>query len=105
MATNAEITHVLFRGLINAFAPRPQNDKYWRLNVAKAVPAWDEVKKHWFWPDETIHHHDNYKHLPELDDTAAARGELMKMTKEYLGEADVEKAIDACAQALSADLE
>ncbi|KAJ6011672.1 hypothetical protein N7451_003084 [Penicillium sp. IBT 35674x] len=35
IATNTESTHLLFRYLVDAFAPSPQVKKYWRLNVAK----------------------------------------------------------------------
>ncbi|OTA97970.1 hypothetical protein M434DRAFT_64686 [Hypoxylon sp. CO27-5] len=104
IATNSEIMHILFRGLIDAFAPRSRTPKYWRLNIYKEIPAWDEEKKKWFFWREKVHHHDDYEDMIELDDTSGARGKLMEMTKEYLRRKEVEEAIKACAQALRAHL-
>ncbi|KAI1412648.1 FabD/lysophospholipase-like protein [Hypoxylon sp. FL1857] len=104
IATNAEITHILFRGLIDAFAPRTRAPKYWRLNVSKEVPAWDEERRKWFFWREKVHHHDDYEGMVDIDDTSGARGKLMDMTKEYLGRKDVQEAIKACAEALRAHL-
>lgn len=47
IATNTESTHLLFSGLIKAFAPRPGSEKYWRLNVARDRPQdswWKRTK-------------------------------------------------------------
>ncbi|KAI0842885.1 acyl transferase/acyl hydrolase/lysophospholipase [Hypoxylon sp. FL0890] len=104
IATNAELTHILFRGLIDAFAPRPRTPKYWRLNVSKEIPAWDETKKKWVFWSEKVHHHADYEDMIELDDTSGARSKLMDMTKEYLSRKDVEESIKACAEALRAHL-
>lgn len=43
VATNTESTHLLFSGLIKAFAPHPGAEKYWRLNFTRDPP-----EKSWF---------------------------------------------------------
>lgn len=40
IATNSEITNILFRSLINAFAPQGMAKKYWRFNVGDGFPDW-----------------------------------------------------------------
>lgn len=102
IATNSELTHILFRGLINAFAPLPRTTKYWRLNVAQEIPAWDEIKRIWVFLTKEEHHHADYKPVIELDDVSGALGPLMEMTKQYLEQKEVQDAISACARALDA---
>jgi hypothetical protein len=38
IATNTENTNILFRVLVDAFAPHAQTKKYYRLNVSKELP-------------------------------------------------------------------
>jgi hypothetical protein len=38
IATNTESTNILFRALVDAFAPHAQTKKYYRLNVSKELP-------------------------------------------------------------------
>ncbi|KAE8149604.1 acyl transferase/acyl hydrolase/lysophospholipase [Aspergillus avenaceus] len=104
IATNSELTHILFRGLIDAFAPLPETPKYWRLNVNKRIPAWDETKRKWLIRKKTVHHRDNYEPMIELDDTKGARGKLMDMVTAYLAQPNVRATVMACAQALSDSL-
>ncbi|KAF3358216.1 hypothetical protein VDGD_03089 [Verticillium dahliae] len=40
IATNSEMANILFRSLINAFAPRSMARKYWRFNVGDGLPDW-----------------------------------------------------------------
>jgi hypothetical protein len=40
IATNSELPNILFRSLINAFAPAGMIKKYWRLNVGDGLPDW-----------------------------------------------------------------
>ncbi|CEJ54942.1 hypothetical protein PMG11_01228 [Penicillium brasilianum] len=68
IATNTESTHLLFRYLVDAFAPCPQIKKYWRLNVVKEKKGSDpkdyespgeldavaEIKKLAAWTNEWI---------------------------------------------------
>jgi hypothetical protein len=42
IATNTDVVNILFRSLINAFAPRGMNKKYWRFNVGDGFPDWVE---------------------------------------------------------------
>ncbi|GAB7348910.1 hypothetical protein MBLNU459_g7600t1 [Dothideomycetes sp. NU459] len=98
-ATNSEIIHVLFRTLINAFAPTAQTKKYWRLNVGQEIPEWKEEKSTgWFVKKkEVITHLDNYEDVIEMDDVAQIQV-LEDKTKEYI-EAQKD-AIQECANAL-----
>lgn len=40
IATNSEISNILFRSLLNAFSPVSMAKKYWRLNVGDGMPDW-----------------------------------------------------------------
>lgn len=60
VATNLEITHILFRTLLTAFAPTNGQQKYWRFNI-----------------EGTIEEKYDYKGVGELDDVKAVK-ELVK---------------------------
>lgn len=98
IATNAEVTHILFRGLVNAFAPRPRTPKYWRLNVSEEIPEYDDEER-WICKKK-VHHPDDYVGVVGVDDAEGALNQLMKMTDKYLARDDVKKLIDDCAEAL-----
>ncbi|KAJ9497139.1 hypothetical protein H2202_007295 [Exophiala xenobiotica] len=49
IATNSEMPNILFRSLINAFAPQGMVKKYWRLNVGDGMPDWVEEKGVYKW--------------------------------------------------------
>lgn len=99
-ACNSELTHILFRSLVNAFAPRPMDKKYWRLNVGEEIPAWDEEKRTWYVFDKyTVHHISDYQDVGELDDVSALEV-LMEMTGKYIKEQD--EVIGDCAKSLMA---
>ncbi|UNI22755.1 hypothetical protein JDV02_008616 [Purpureocillium takamizusanense] len=101
VATNTELTNILFRALVNAFAPRPMEKKYWRLNVSQEIPAWDEEKRTWFGLGGTsiVHHQQDYKDVGALDDVGALKA-LIEMTGKYIGDQDA--IIGECAKALMA---
>ncbi|KAI1761318.1 acyl transferase/acyl hydrolase/lysophospholipase [Hypoxylon sp. FL1150] len=99
LATNTEVTHILFRGLVNAFAPHARTPKYWRLNVSEEIPEYDEEKGFWIWK-RTVHHPDDYVGVVDMDDAAGAHNQLVQMTDKYLARDDVKALIDACAEAL-----
>lgn len=44
IATNSEISNILFRSLLNAFSPVSMAKKYWRLNVGNGLPDWIVTK-------------------------------------------------------------
>jgi hypothetical protein len=81
IATNTEIIHVLFRTLVDAFAPKP-GKKYWRLNIGTLID-------------------DNYDEIGEMDD-AKALPALLKVTNKYIVDKDV--MITECANALKSSL-
>lgn len=100
VATNTEITHILFRTLIDAFAPRPLARKYWRMNVQKVIPGEDKfVRPGWFGgKKEFVKGLDDYDDPGALDDVEAARGRLTDWTKEFIR--TEEKMIQDCAASL-----
>jgi hypothetical protein len=79
-ATNTQLTHILFKALLNAYAPNTGTKKYWRLNVGEAIPG-----------------QDNYKPLGEMDDLTKI-DELHKLTKSYIKAQ--ESLIEDCASTL-----
>lgn len=83
-ATNTELTNILFKALLNAYAPHSGIKKYWRLNVGEAIP-------------ET----DNYKVLSEMDDLTKKK-ELSDATDSYIKAQ--ESLIEDCASTLRAIL-
>jgi hypothetical protein len=101
VATNTELTHILFRTLINAYAPNPCQDKYWRLNVGIVEPEHDETQKNWRGKETTTHHLDNYKDLGEMDDLKTLPT-LIALTKTYIEEQKI--AIGQCAEKLRDNL-
>lgn len=101
VATNTEITHILFRTLINAYAPTPVTDKYWRLNIGKEVAEWDEKKEHYFSADTIEKHLDNYEDPGQMDDVSALP-HLVDMTNAYTKAQDT--TIGQCAEKLKRSL-
>ena len=97
IATNTEIVNILFRSLINAFAPAALAKKYWRFNVSEEKPAWDEKKG-----GKTVHHQDDFKNVGDLDDIGALKA-LMQMTEQYVQTQAA--SIEECAKALAAKSE
>jgi hypothetical protein len=66
VATDSQITHMLFRTLLDAFAPRPAGRKYWRLNIGTPKGDWDEHTDHWYTPwnrPKTRHHQNDYENI------------------------------------------
>ncbi|KAH0031119.1 hypothetical protein KCU80_g11312, partial [Aureobasidium melanogenum] len=97
-ATNSELTHILFRTLLDAYAPTSVTHKYWRLNVSVEIPAWDEEKSEWLGLKKyTVKHLDNYEDPGALDDLLAV-GKLEEMTKGYIKAQD--EVISQCVKAL-----
>lgn len=103
IATNTESTHLLFSGLINAFAPNPGKEKYWRLNVAKEAPEKSKWKKIW----DGIRGSEqpmlnDYADPGDLDNVKAIE-KLKKWTNEWIA---VQKdLISGCSAAISKSLE
>ena len=86
VATNTERTHLLFSGLIKAFAPSPGTEKYWRLNVAREAPEksglLEKIKKFWGTKEkESLLK--NYDSPGELDSVKAIE-KLKKWTEEWI---------------------
>ncbi|KAK2051650.1 FabD/lysophospholipase-like protein [Colletotrichum caudatum] len=81
IATNTEITNILFQAVIDAYAPQPGTRKYWRLNVATKEDGKDD-----------------FQDPGALDDTKALK-EFLVLTKKYIE--DHEVLIQGCADALA----
>lgn len=89
IATNTQITHILFGTLINSLAPVAGNPpKYWRLNVGQH----GQDKE----PDEAYLQKD--ADLPAMDDSGKI-STIRNMTKDYIIKATLD--ISASAEALS----
>ena len=93
IATNTEVTNILFRSLVNAFAPRPMAKKYWRFNVGDGLPDWVEEDGVWKW---TLLGERQEEERGELDDTAAIPKTEQKAA-EYLDLPAAKKLIGECA--------
>lgn len=87
-ATNTQIIHILFRTLLNAFAPKPMGKKYFRLNIGEETGNLGKDL-------EDLH---SYKETGSLDDVGALK-ELLKMTDAYLQAQQDE--IKQCAKTLA----
>ncbi|KAH0370527.1 hypothetical protein KCU65_g2571, partial [Aureobasidium melanogenum] len=97
-ATNSELTHILFRTLLDAYAPTSVTHKYWRLNVSVEIPAWDEQKSEYLGLKKyTVKHLDDYEDPGALDDLLAVK-KLEEMTKGYIKAQD--GVISECVKAL-----
>jgi len=85
-ATNSQLTHILFKTLIDAYAPMAGTKKYWRLNVSEGIPEHEEVETtgYLWWKEEVkVLRLDNYKDVGELDDVGKIDF-LRAMTAEYI---------------------
>lgn len=105
IATNTQVMHILFHCLINAFAPKPQGKKYWRLNIGEEIPEWKEKESPLFdvfhlFEKEDLHMQD-FRKLGDLDDVDSLP-ELIKMTEKYIAAQDQD--ISDCAAALMGGL-
>ncbi|KAJ5689918.1 hypothetical protein N7462_004310 [Penicillium macrosclerotiorum] len=100
VATNSEITHIMFRTLIDAFAPAARQKKYWRLNVSRPIPGEEKVIEEgylWWKKKHLVKVLDNYESPGELDDLQALK-KLEVWTKDYI-EQEV-KLIQGCVEAI-----
>lgn len=97
IATNSEIINIMFRSLINAFAPRGMDKKYWRLNVGDGLPDWVEVDGVWQWKLQAERKEEN---IGKLDDVS-----MIDLTKqragEYLKLAETGTTLRECSRALA----
>ncbi|KAM5343873.1 hypothetical protein ACJ41O_012410 [Fusarium nematophilum] len=98
VATNSEITNILFRSLINAFAPQPMGKKYWRFNVGDGLPDWVEEDGVWTWKllDKRVE-----EDIGDLDDVKAIPRTEAKVAS-YLKLPAAQTMVQECADALKA---
>ncbi|KAJ5679821.1 hypothetical protein N7462_008065 [Penicillium macrosclerotiorum] len=104
VATNSELINIMFRTLIDAFAPQAQERKYWRLNVHKDVLSEKKVVGNGWsnWKNEIANGTNDYEDPGSLDDVKAALGKLTDWTKSYIVQEG--KAIGDCAAAIKRNL-
>jgi hypothetical protein len=101
IATNSEITNLLFRSLINAFAPRPMAKKYYRFNVGDGLPEWTEDENgNWTWKLLETRAEGG---VAEMDDITAIDA-TEEQAKKYIALAGVQKMIEECAEVLREEL-
>ncbi len=98
IATNTEVTNILFRSLINAFAPNPNSQKYWRFNIGDGCPEWvpSEDGTTFQWVNLEKREEMN---LGDLDDVKAMEA-TRKATEDYLKLDGSKKMMSECAKAL-----
>src|SRR4051812_38285364 len=96
IATNSEITNILFRSLINAFAPRVPLKKYWRLNVGDGILEWVETEEGYTWQLRGQRVESN---IGELDDVAAI-SLTRKAADDYIKDSATQDLITDCATSL-----
>ncbi|KAK5658996.1 hypothetical protein OQA88_1082 [Cercophora sp. LCS_1] len=97
VATNSEIPNIMFRTLINAFAPRGGDKKYFRFNVGDGLPDFVEVEKDmWKWVLRGVREEED---IGDLDDVGK-----IKVTEErarkYIGSSEAQKLVEECVKAL-----
>ncbi|KAI7763831.1 hypothetical protein LZL87_014009 [Fusarium oxysporum] len=93
---NRNVVNILFRHLINAFAPRGMTRKYWRFDFGDGLPDWVEEDGVGKWVylakrEETK--------VGEMDDINV-KDLIEKKTDEYIMEPGFQKQLDDCAIAL-----
>ncbi|KAF5625338.1 calcium-independent phospholipase A2-gamma [Fusarium tjaetaba] len=93
--TNTNIVNVLFRELINAFAPRGMEKKYWRFDFGDGLPDWVEEDGVMKWV-----------YLAKIEATEGEMDDitikelLKKKANEYIQEPGFQKQLADCAVAL-----
>ncbi|CEI70806.1 hypothetical protein FVEN_g714 [Fusarium venenatum] len=98
VATNSDVMNILFRSLINAFAPKGMQKKYWRFNFGDGLPDWVEEDGVGKWRLLATREEND---LGGLDDV-----NMIKLTKtrveNYMKEPGFELMVQECAAALKA---
>ncbi|KAF3388415.1 Phospholipase A I [Penicillium rolfsii] len=104
VATNSELMNIMFRTLLDAFAPVVREHKYWRMNVYKDVLTENKVVEGgWLnWKNEVVSATNNYESPGDLDDVKAALGKLTDWTKEYI--VQEQTMIADCAAAIARNI-
>lgn len=96
IATNTEVTNILFRSLINAFAPHPMAKKYWRFNVGDGLPDWVEEDGVWQWKLLGERQEENRGGLDDI----AAIPVTKRQAEEYLNLQAAKNMVAECAACL-----
>lgn len=104
VATNSELINIMFRTLLDAFAPVVRERKYWRMNVYKDVLTEDKVVEGgWLnFKKDVVAVTNNYESPGELDDVKAALGKLTDWTNEYI--VQEQTVIADCAAAIGRNI-
>ncbi|KAF5650755.1 phospholipase [Fusarium sp. NRRL 52700] len=95
LLTNTNIVNILFRELINAFAPRGLTRKYWRFDFGDGLPDWVEEDGVMKWV-----------YLAKIDETGGEMDDitiqelLQKKAADYISEPGFQKQLGDCADAL-----
>ncbi|KAJ5174317.1 uncharacterized protein N7482_000194 [Penicillium canariense] len=104
VATNSELINIMFRTLMDAFAPLVRQSKYWRMNVHKDIVNEKKVVEGgWLnWKKDAVTGINNYENPGALDDVKAALGKLTDWTKEYI--VQEQTMIGECAAAIGRNI-
>jgi hypothetical protein len=98
IATNTEVMNILFRSLINAFAPLSMASKYWRFSFGDGLPHWSEKDGVGQWENLTER---TPQTLGELDDLKMVE-KTRTMTEEYMDLDVFKQMVAECAAGLTA---
>ncbi|KAM0499156.1 hypothetical protein ACHAP8_005867 [Fusarium lateritium] len=96
VATNSDVVNILFRSLINAFAPKSMQKKYWRFNFGDGLPDWVEEDGAGKWRLLATREENDLRGLDDFN--------MIDLTKtrfeNYTNESGFESMVQECADAL-----
>lgn len=98
IATNTEVTNILFRSLINAFAPLPNSQKYFRFNIGDGCPEWVPTEDGTAYQWVSLEKREEQE-LGELDDVGAMK-KTIEATNKYIGLKGAQQLMAECARSL-----
>ncbi|KAF9762686.1 hypothetical protein IL306_003352 [Fusarium sp. DS 682] len=96
IAANRDVVNLLFRCLIDAFAPRGTTHKYWRFDFGDGLPDWAEVEGVGKWVYLTKREETELGDIDDID----LKDMIIRKTEEYMSEPGFEKQLADCAAAL-----
>jgi hypothetical protein len=95
-ATNSEVTNILFRSLLNSFAPKGMAKKYWRFNIGDGLP--DLVEENGFMKWKLLEKRDE-KEVGALDDPTMIQS-CIDWAKQYLDLQGAKTLINECIKSM-----
>jgi len=98
VTTNSEIPNILFRTLINAFAPNGGEKKYFHFSVGDGLPDWVEAEPGvWKWGAR------REEDIGDLDDVAKI-GLIDAKAREYISSNEAQGLVGDCVAAMKKEV-